>query len=84
MGEMRDGFVVLREFSREKREDNKTKSTEILKENGISFDIRNRGYHLIIRRQEGIVNFFPSTGRYTGLFDGRGVFNLLRELGEKR
>lgn len=80
MGDMRETFVWMRDAARRKRGDNKANSTAILTAHGIHFAVHNAGYHLVIRRPEGVVNFFPSTGRYTGLFDGRGVFNLLREL----
>lgn len=80
MGDMRETFELMREAARRKREDNKTKSIAILTGRGVPFEVRNAGYHLVIRRPEGVVNFFPSTGRYTGVFDGRGVFNLLREM----
>lgn len=73
-------FKEMHEAARRKREENKKRSTAILNELGLPFEIHNDGFHLVIRHPGGVVNFFPSTGRYTGLFNGRGVFNLLRDL----
>ena len=80
---MSDTGELWREMRRdaaEKRRNNLEKSTRILQGSGVRFESHNGGLHLIIRTAAGAVNFFPSTGRFTGVFDGRGVFNLLKLL----
>ena len=80
---MSDTGELWREMHRdaaEKRRNNLEKSTRILQEKNVCFESHNGGLHLIVRTAAGPVNFFPSTGRYTGALDGRGVFNLLKEL----
>lgn len=81
MSEMGELYRIMREDAAEKRRSNLAKSTDILRKSGIAFESRNDGFHLMIRTGSGVVNFYPSTGRYAGAFDGRGVFNLLRDLG---
>ena len=76
MGDMGDDFKAYREYCRDKRQSNKEKSTALLIENGIKFDSRNDGVHLMIETSKGRVNFYPSTGLYNGALQGRGVFNL--------
>jgi hypothetical protein len=80
MSEMIEDFKALREIGRTKRQSNKEKSTELLKEHGIEFESRNDGVHLMITTPKGRVNFYPSTGLYNGALSGRGVFNLIEEL----
>ena len=80
MGETGELWREMRTDAAEKRRSNREKSTRILQEAGVSFESYNGGLHLVIRTRRGTVNFFPSTGRYTGAADGRGVFNLLKEL----
>lgn len=80
MGDTGDDFKAYRDYCRDKRQSNKEKSTALLIENGIKFDSRNDGVHLMIETAKGRVNFYPSTGLYNGAFSGRGVFNLLKEL----
>lgn len=80
MSELAEDFKAFREHFREKRQSNKEKSTALLIENGIEFESRNDGVHLLIETSNGRVNFYPSTGLYNGALSGRGVFNLLKEL----
>lgn len=84
MSETGELYRMMREESAEKRRINLEKSTQILREAGVSFESRNEGVHLIIRTDAGKVNFYPSTGRYNGALDGRGVFNLLKDLGVRK
>ena len=84
---MSDTGELWREMRRdaaEKRRSNLEKSTRILQGSGVRFESHNGGLHLIVRTAAGPVNFFPSTGRYTGALDGRGVFNLMRDLEKVR
>lgn len=66
---------------------NRTCSAEILRERGVSFESKNGGAHLIVRRGGRIIDFWPGTGlwiaRGPAKKRGRGVFNLLRTLGAR-
>jgi len=67
-----------------KRISNREKSTARLRENGIVFKTLNDGWHLQIETQSGKIDFYPSTGLYQGALSGRGVFNLIKALGEMK
>ncbi len=77
MGELKEKFKAYREYIREKREQNREYSTALLEKEGIKFESRNDGLHLIIETPTGRVNFYPSTGLYNGAIEGRGVKNLI-------
>lgn len=80
MSEFAEDMKAYGEYCREKKERNRAYSTALLTENGIQFESRNDGLHLLIETAKGRVNFFPSTGLYNGALSGRGVKNLLKEL----
>ena len=80
MSEIGEAFKEYVQDCREKRQRNKEQSTALLIERGIKFESRNDGVHLMIETAKGRVNFYPSTGLYNGALQGRGVFNLLKEL----
>lgn len=80
MGSMREDFRAYDQYSRMKKQANKQFSTNLLIEQGIIFESKNDGLHLVIRTRKGNINFFPSTGLYNGAVKGRGVYNLLKEL----
>ena len=60
----------------------KTLSTSlaVLEKEGVKYEPRNSGLHLIIRTSQGQVNFYPTTGRYNGIVRGYGVEALIRDL----
>ena len=77
--------------SREKKQRNRQSSSAILTKNKIPFVSKNNGLHIIIQNETNtfaICDFWPSTGKYQfrrpflrGISaEGRGVFNLLKEL----
>lgn len=80
MGEHGELMKAFREQSRERKQSNRERSTQRLLENGVKFQSRNDGLHLMIDTPAGRVNFYPSTGLYNGVLEGRGVFTLLDEL----
>jgi hypothetical protein len=45
-------------------------STQLLIDLGIDFTVHNNGLHLIIRCDRGIIDFWPSTGRWVLRGDG--------------
>jgi len=71
-----------KEESKKRKKSNLEKSTQILIDKGIDFKSKNNGVHLIV----GEYNFWPSTGLFIHRRTdnpGRGIYNLLRELGVK-
>ena len=80
MGIMRENYRAYDHYNRMKKQANKKFSTELLIREGIEFESRDNGLHLVIRTRRGNINFFPSTGLFNGALKGRGVYNLLKEL----
>lgn len=86
--------------AREKRAANVVSSKQLLRERGIAFTTHNEGRHLVIRQGERTFDFWPSRGTWrervtsatpgsfgmsaTNRISGRGVFNLLKQLGEQK
>jgi len=76
---MKDKRIEIRQRKRE----NVQRSTQLLIDQDIDFTVHNLGIHLIITCNKGIIDFWPSTGRwihrngkdYTP--GGRGVLKLL-------
>jgi hypothetical protein len=50
--------------SRSKRRKNCRKAPRILKSHGLSFKVKNHGYHLMVDTQQGLVHYWPSNGRW--------------------
>jgi len=63
------------------------RSTQQLIDNDVDFTVHNKGYHLIITYPKGIIDFWPSTGRWIhrGMEDytpeGHGITELLYYMG---
>ncbi|WP_443190969.1 hypothetical protein [Pseudomonas indica] len=77
--------IDMRAESKARRARNKENSPRILMQHGIEFSVHNDGAHLIVRHGELKADFWPATGFYKarvpGSKHGRGVFNLIKELG---
>lgn len=80
MGIVREDYRAYDHYNRMKKQANKKFSTELIIKEGIEFESRDNGLHLVIRTRKGNINFFPSTGLFNGALKGRGVYNLLKEL----
>lgn len=83
MSDIGDTFKALKEVNREKKQDNLAKSTSLLVERGVAFESHNGGVHLVVSGSKGLIDFWPSTGKYITRYsrkDGRGVHNLIKEL----
>ena len=83
MGDMGDDFRAWGEMKKAKKEANKVSSTDLLTENGIEFEVKNGGSHLIVNHNDKIIDFWPSTGKWTIRPSGscrRGIFRLIKEL----
>ena len=81
MGDMGDVFNAMKKHRQEKRSKNRDKSPEILTENGIEFESKNMGAHLVVDSKDGLIDFWPGTGKFIprkGSKPGRGVFNLIK------
>lgn len=59
MGDMGEIFNAMKEASKEKRANNRDRSTEILVVAGIPFVSKNNGAHLIVAER---YDFWPGTG----------------------
>lgn len=82
MGDMRDSFDDLKEASRDRKKYNQVNSTQILVDKGVEFEEKNFGVHLIVQGKKGLIDYWPSTGKFiprTSGRTGRGVFNLLKQ-----
>ena len=85
MSELGEMFRDMKEFKREKKESNLAWSVSHPKELGIDFE--DKGYHLVVRHNDHVVDFWPSTGKYSFRIKGsnkrkysRGVRKMIKEL----
>lgn len=81
MSELGEIFGLMKEAGKEKRERNTLSSTQILIDRGVNFESHNNGVHLVVRHDSLVVDFWPSTGKWTVRGSGkysRGVFKLLK------
>lgn len=85
MSEAVEIFGCLRQESQQRRAGNRENSAKILADEGIKFESKNLGAHLIVRGQSVTVDFWPGTGKFIVRSGktGRGVFNLLKIPGLK-
>lgn len=83
--------VGMHRESKERRAHNAVNSAKTLTEQGIEFENKNNGTHLIVRVGDCVVDFWPTTGRWiprparasrsdVAPKGGRGVFNLIAYL----
>lgn len=76
----------LKHEGKQRRADNRENSARILAENGVKFDVKNSGAHLVVMSEAITVDFWPGTGKWIVRKSGktgRGVFNLLKLAGLK-
>lgn len=83
--ELSDIYKENKEAARVKKLSNLEFSTKLLTDNGINFESKNGGIHLIINHNNIIADFWPSTGKFQirGKGYSRGVRGLLKGLGVK-
>lgn len=62
-----------------KRQDNFNKSLKILQDANIDF-IVNDNKECVILTTKGEILFYPTTGTFTGTYEGRGVFDLIQKI----
>ena len=83
---MKETFMLVRKQRQEKRNHNKEQSTNLLKQEEISFESKNSGNHLIILSTPKI-DFYPSTGLWIVRGENkkrRGVLFLLKYIKEMK
>lgn len=84
MSEAAEIFPDLKAESKERRSNNRCRSTGMLTGLGLQFEIKNDGAHLVVRHNGLTVDFWPGTGKYIPRTPkakhGRGVFNLIKLL----
>lgn len=64
MSEIADVFDVINIKSKQKRTSNRLHSAKMLQNAGVVFEVRNDGAHLIVECTEGLIDFWPGTGRW--------------------
>jgi len=81
MSEIGDCFDALAALKRVKKLVNAEQSKALLVSQGVKFESKNEGLHLIVTGKAGLIDFWPSTGKFkprgTAGFK-RGVFQLLK------
>ena len=62
------------------RAQNRVNSTKLLTERGILFTTHNDGAHLIVDSGDGLIDFYPGTGKFRTRkgVEGRGVFKVIK------
>ncbi|MCP4052478.1 MAG: hypothetical protein GY739_05300 [Mesoflavibacter sp.] len=80
MGDTGDDFRAWKEHGQKKRTDNREHSPKILESEGIRFDRKNMGAHLIVHGNDETIDFWPGTGKWIvrGGKTSRGVFPLIK------
>ena len=78
--EIAEMFKEHKEERRIKKQSNLEYSTELLRANGIKFESKNNGIHLIVQGKDCKIHFWPSTGKYSAISGeyGRGVRNVIK------
>lgn len=72
--------------SRERRANNRQDTADVLRTNGVKFESKNHGAHLVIEHAGLVADLWPGTGLFSirgRKPNGRGVFELLKRLGIK-
>lgn len=82
MSDMGEVWVIQKELSKQRRSDNRDKSTQILIDRDIEFETRNAGAHLIVTSPTGTIDFWPGTGKWIRRKGGagRGVFSMIKHM----
>ena len=85
MGDVGDDYRALKEKGQRRRASNRETSPEVLKENGVKFESKNLGAHLIVEAKTGKIDFWPGTGKWIARNGrrGAGVFPLIKYIKEQ-
>lgn len=75
MSEIGEIFAATKDLrkaeSLKRKQSNKCGSMRMLNTNGISFEEKNGGVHLVIYHEDKVADFWPSTGKFNIRGDGR-------------
>ena len=75
MSEICEIFAATKDLrkadSLKRKQSNKCGSIKMLSTNGISFEEKNNGTHLIVVHEEKVADFWPSNGKFNIRGDGR-------------
>ena len=78
-----EDWKQFRKMGQNKRASNRQRSADLLAKEGIKFETKNFGAHLIVTHNNKTVDFWPGTGKFifrdNGSY-GRGVGNLIHRL----
>lgn len=44
-----------------------------LQRDGVAFEVKNNGYHLVVEDRDSFVDYWPTTGRWIARSGGRGI-----------
>lgn len=80
------GYPIDRISNKDKKSRNKDWSTQHLIDKGIRFESKNNGVHLIVYGDKGIVDFWPSTGKWISRYEektSRGIRELVKYISEE-
>ena len=79
----RDVKPAMQEASQQRRASNRANSAALLRANGVPFESKNGGAHLIVEGRECPIDFWPGTGKWHSRCGkkGFGVRNLVAFIG---
>jgi len=84
MSELGETYAAWNEQKKKKKEQNLYYALEMLNYLSIDYESKNDGVHLIIRYKNFIIDYWPTTGKFSNRLTkktGRGIFNLLQHIG---
>jgi len=67
--------------SKRRRQHNREHSKRLLEQAGVRFEVFNDGAHLVVEGRDGLIDFWPGTGKFVvrhGGLTGRGVSKVLK------
>jgi hypothetical protein len=64
MGDVGDMYKFMNDQRKIRNRKRLQYSTDRLKEFGIDFESKNRGWHFVIKKSDDVYDFYPSTGKY--------------------
>jgi hypothetical protein len=82
MGDEGDFWRDVKEIRQEKRASNRVNGQENLTKEGIPFEIKNNGAHLIVEGNSCFIDYWPGTGRWNSRdgVSGFGVRSLIHHI----
>lgn len=84
MGEVWKATKDIRKaYSAAKRLRNYEYAINTLRDNNISYLLKNDGYHLVINHNSNLIDYWPTTGKFSVRGSGsyhRGISKLMRKL----